>query len=404
MNYSHFKHFRILILAFGISTVVRSQERLTYPCLVKRLYDMEYVATPPRTGELSGNFSSFDRRSVYNATTETYEHWGANGDGNGFIREEGDGIVVFEKEGPGVIWRFWNALAIDGVIRIYIDHADEPVISSSFRDFFEKFDSLIPMINLPNLAMTLSRGRNRWMPISYNSHCKIVLEKGWGAYYHITYTTYPETMELPDYKGAYTREDAIALAEADRVLAARGFERVRYPGEETERMMVSAGANATTGIRTVQGNRAITHFKIRFDEFQYPTPGERQEMLDNLWIKITWDNDLKPSVLAPVRIFFGTYPDIYPYRSYPVGAVPGYFYSNWYMPFSEKATLEIVNKGNRDHQITWEMVHVPLERSANDLLRFHAKWHNGLFKERVQSGGSEIDWPLLVTEGRGRFC
>ncbi len=74
------------------------------------------------------------------------------------------------------------------------------------------------------------------------------------------------------------------------------------------------------------------------------------------------------------------------------------------MPFSEKATLEIVNKGNRDHQITWEMVHVPLERSANDLLRFHAKWHNGLFKERVQSGGSEIDWPLLVTEGRGRFC
>ncbi len=178
MNYSHLKHFRILILAFGISTVVRSQERLTYPGLVKRLYDMEYVATPPRTGELSGNFSSFDRRSVYNATTETYEHWGANGDGNGFIREEGDGIVVFEKEGPGVIWRFWSALAIDGVIRIYIDHADEPVISSSFRDFFEKFDSLIPMINLPNLAMTLSRGRNRWMPISYNSHCKIVLEKG----------------------------------------------------------------------------------------------------------------------------------------------------------------------------------------------------------------------------------
>ncbi len=122
-------------------------------------------------------------------------------------------------------------------------------------------------------------------------------------------------MELPDYKGAYTREDAVALAEADRVLAARGFERERYPGEETERMMVSAGANATTGIRTVQGNRAITHFKIRFDEFQYPTPGERQEMLDNLWIKITWDNDLKPSVLAPVGIFFW---DLSGYLSIPL--------------------------------------------------------------------------------------
>ena len=398
------KRILVVLLHIGISAGLISQEVLTYPDLVRRLYDMEYVATPPEDGEKSGTFSSFDRRAHYNETTDIYEHWGANGDGNGFIREEGDGIVVFEKEGPGAIWRFWSALAIDGMIKVYIDHKDEPVIASSFRDFFEKFDSLTPMINLPNLAMTLSRGRNRWMPIPYNSHCKIVLEKGWGAYYHITYSTYPETVRLPEYKGVYAREDAIALAEADRVLAARGYQREHYPNEEIERTVVIAGVHATTEIKTLHGNRAITHFKIRYDEYNYPTPKEREELLGDLWIKITWDNDLNPAVMAPSGIFFGTYPDIYPNRSYPVGAVPGYLYSDWYMPFSEKATVEIVNKGDRDHQISWEMVHVPLEQSANDLLRFHAKWHQGLFKELVQSGGRELDWPLLVTEGTGRFC
>jgi len=63
------------------------------------------------------------------------------------------------------------------------------------------------------------------------------------------------------------------------------------------------------------------------------------DMLENLWIKITWDNDSRPSVMVPIGMFFCTYPDIYPYRAYPVGAIPGYFYPNWYMPFSEKATF-----------------------------------------------------------------
>ena len=50
------------------------QEKLTYPDLVKRLYDMEYLATPPDDGEQSGAFSSFDRSSTYNLKTLS-ERW-----------------------------------------------------------------------------------------------------------------------------------------------------------------------------------------------------------------------------------------------------------------------------------------------------------------------------------------
>jgi hypothetical protein len=398
------KKILVLLLSASVSLTAISQAQLTYPDLVQRLYDMEYVATPPQDGERSGNFSSFDRRSVYNPETETYEHWDANGDGRGFIRNEGEGTVIFEKEGPGVIWRFWSALARDGKIRVYIDHAEEPVIAAPFRTFFEQFDTLVPIINLPNLAMTLSRGRNRWMPIPYNQHCKIVLEKGWGAYYHITHTTYPAGTGLPDYTGNYSREDAIALAVADRVLESRGYQRTSDASEKVVYKEVDAGPNSTMTVSTIKGNRAITHLKLRYDEQSVPTAEARKEMLENLWIRITWDDDDKPSVMAPVGLFFGTYPDIYPYRAYPVGAIPGYFYSNWFMPFSDQAKLEVVNQGDQAHDISLEVVHKPLGRSAEELLRFHAKWHQGLYKEEVQSGGREIDWPLLVTRGTGRFC
>lgn len=398
------KKILFLLLTAGVFLTATSQVQLTYPDLVNRLYDMEYVATPPRDGEQSGNFSSFDRRSVYNPETGSYENWDANGDGSGFIRKEGDGMVIFEKEGPGVIWRFWSALARDGIIRIYIDHAEDPVIAAPFREFFEQFDTLVPIINLPNLAMTLSRGLNRWMPIPYNQHCKIVLEEGWGAYYHITYTTYPAETGLPVYSGNYAREDAIALAEADRVLESRGYQRTSDDSEKVIYQEVVSGPNSTAAVGSIRGNRAITHLKLRYDERLFPTAEKRKEMLENLWLRITWDDDEKPSVMAPVGMFFGTYPDIFPYRAYPVGAIPGYLYSNWFMPFSEQAKLEIVNRGSKTHQISMEVVHKPLQQPAGELLRFHAKWHQGLYKEKVQSGGREIDWPLLVTKGTGRYC
>ena len=153
---------------------------------------MEYLATPPQDGEQSGSFSSFDRSSKYNYESDTYEQWESGRDGSGFIREEKDGIVVFEKEGPGVIWRVWSALAMDGHIKIYVDHKEEPIIDMSFFDFFEQINEFgielpkelpgYPSINLPNLMPTISRGRNRFVPIPYQKHCKIVLEKGWGMF------------------------------------------------------------------------------------------------------------------------------------------------------------------------------------------------------------------------------
>ena len=69
------------------------QNRITYPELVNRLTDLEYLANPPMDGEISGNFSSYDRNSKYDINTNSYSNWDANRDGTGYIRKINNDIV-----------------------------------------------------------------------------------------------------------------------------------------------------------------------------------------------------------------------------------------------------------------------------------------------------------------------
>jgi hypothetical protein len=403
MNIKYCLTFCFLILS-SCFNVGYSQDTIKYRNLVEKLYDMENLSTIPQIGEYSGNFSSYDRRSKYDATTNTYIQWDANSDGSGFIRKEGEDIVIFDKNGPGVIWRFWSALAKEGNIKIFIDNSEIPVVDQPFRDFFEKFGNDIPPMNLPNLVMMLSRGRNHYLPIPFNKHCKIVLSKNWGAYYHITYTSYPETAILQSYSGKYSKDDCLALAQADRFLGNRGYLRKTYDGESTEKIDLTIGSNREKLVFETTGNKAITCLKFRYDGLsEY---GNNIDMLKDLWLSITWDSDKEPSVMAPLGMFFGTSPGSYPYRSLPLGLIGAVLYSDWFMPFSENAQLTLINKGNKSYKLQCFITFAPLIKSADNLLRFHAVWNNGSssIKNNTPDDGRSIDWPLILINGMGRFC
>ena len=100
-------------------TTEQPARTLTYRDLIGRLTDLRRLATPPVAGETTGTFTSYDRSSTFDEATGTYRDWGANADGSGYIREHDDGgLIVFDADGPGVIWRIWSALPADGHMRI----------------------------------------------------------------------------------------------------------------------------------------------------------------------------------------------------------------------------------------------------------------------------------------------
>ena len=71
--------------------------KLTYQDLLEKMTNMEMLAIPPEKGEMGGNFSSYDRNSSYDPSTDTYSQWGANRDCDGYIRMEKASFVFIDE-------------------------------------------------------------------------------------------------------------------------------------------------------------------------------------------------------------------------------------------------------------------------------------------------------------------
>jgi len=94
---------------------------LTYKKIIESTYDIPKLAVLPPKGEKTALASSYDRKSKYDAKTDSYLEWRANGDFKGVVRYEGEYAVLADLKGPGVIWRTWSASVDDGNVQIYLD-------------------------------------------------------------------------------------------------------------------------------------------------------------------------------------------------------------------------------------------------------------------------------------------
>jgi hypothetical protein len=382
------------LLVLGAGSVLSAP--VTYLDFISRLTDLEALALLPAPGEKCAQWSSYDRASKYDAAAGRYVNWDANGDGDGVIRAEGGLLVLAEMEGPGCLWRIWSAAPAQGHVRIYLDGQPEPAVDLPFQDYFNLTS---PPFIYPTLVHDTASGKNCYVPIPYQKSCKIVAEKKWGAYYHFTYTTYPRGTRLSTFRRELQPEERAALARANRLLAeGPGADPAgSRPGEVTTSVMAAVAAGKSATLLKIPGARAISGLRVRVDP---ALPAAKQ--LRDVALRVSWDGEAAPSVWAPLGDFFGTGPGINNYQSLPMGSANGTFYSYWYMPFATGAEVELVNDGDTAFQAPIEIVHAPLTRPTDQLGRFHAKWHRDAFLPAEPERG--IDWPMLKTAGRGRFC
>ena len=401
----------------------QAAETLTYADLVKRMTDLEYLAVLPPEGEKIAMVSSYDRTSQYDAVNDKYIKWDANGDDYSIVRKEGDRSVLVDIKGPGCIWRMWAAKTQAGHVKIYLDGATTPTVDLPYYGYF---DGKNEPFTRPNLVYTTgdqklvngdpyAGGRNNYTPIPFQKSCKIVADKGWGAYYQYTYTAFPEGTMVPTFNPKLSPADAAALDEANRVLGQCGKNPVgSRTGEATETKSLTLAPGEKATVADLTGPQAITGLKVRLEwpkGLPKDVPAERR-LLSQLTMQITWDDEKEPAVWSPLGDFFGAIGGASFFKTLPVGLVEngythyglaseGTFYCYWYMPFNSRTKMEVGNDSDRPVTLTFEITHAPLERSAADLGRFHAKWHRDAFlPERADR---KIDWTILKTQGRGRF-
>lgn len=381
-----------------------SAKRLTYIDLVNRLTDLERLATLPADGENCAQWSSYDRASRYDETSDKYVSWGANGDGTGIIRKEGDVSVIAEMKGPGCIWRIWSAFASDGHVKIYLDGQQQPTIDMPFSHYFDgkhpPFDYPALSYNLPTSDTVWGNGRNLYLPIPYQKSCKITADEGWGRYYHINYTTYPKGTILPTFKSQLCPAEKAALHRANEILSNCGSDHAgERRGQVTRKKTITVQPGQCADVLTLTGLRAITALKVSMD---FDNRQDQMQALRKLALQITWDDEKAPAVWSPLGDFFGTAPGVNKYKSLPLGMTDKGFYSFWYMPFAKCAKIKIINEGQKKRNLKFCITHAPLSRPIEQLGRFHVKWHRDAFLPTRKDRSP--DWTMLTTTGRGRYC
>jgi hypothetical protein len=371
---------------------------LTYAQLVQRLVDFERLALRPPEGERAALASSYDRASVYDADNDRYLNWGANADGTGFVRMEGEDQVLAEIEGPGCIWRIWAATAGEGPVRIYLDGASEPAIDLPFAGYF---DGKHEPFNRPSLVyVTTAKGYNNYTPIPFRKSCKIVAAPGWGKYYHFNYTTFAPDARPATFKRHLSAEDASALDAVDRKLRRCGENPAAAPrGSETTVRVSTVAPGAREVVGDFRGAGEITALRVKLD--LPPEADAQRRRLRELTLSMTWDDDAAPAVWSPLGDFFGSSAGAVPFRTLAAGLREDRtFYCFWRMPYATRAVVSVTNESDEPVAMTWEIEHAPLERPASEYLRFHAKWHRDVLPVREDR---RPDWTLLQTKGAGRY-
>jgi hypothetical protein len=393
-----------LVLLFAAAAtllgVVRaSADTLTYKDLVHRLTDLDHLAVRPVAGENCALASSYDRHSEYDAANDKYINWGANGDGDGIIRKEGDTSVFAEIKGPGVIWRMWSATTGTGHVKIYLDGSETPVVDLPFTGYFD--GSSAPFNRSHIVYKTQAQGFDNYTPIPFQKSCRIVADKGWGRYYHFNYTTLPEGTVIPTFKLPLSAEDNAALDAADKILGQCGQDPAgTRSGQVTKTAVVTAAAGEMASVADLSGQGAITALKVKFD---LPADKEAQKnFLRQLVVSIKWDGNKEPAVWSPIGDFFGDAVVPAKYQSLPTGITEdGTWYAYWYMPYSGGAHIQVENDSDQPVTMNWTVTHAPLTQPVSSLLRFHAKWHRDAFL--IERKDRFPDWPLLKTAGAGRY-
>ena len=167
------------------------------------------------------------KTSVKVASISSYDRTGGNDDGfsgkYSFVRKEGDGLVIADLKGPGVITRIWTPTPTDEPIEFYFDGETTPRVTCKYRQLF---DGSKPPFNPPLVGFG-SGGFYSYLPLPYKVSCKILIRAPKVQFYQINYATYaPDTdiqtfaPDAPDMTGTVMRQAQRALGMSGKDVSA----------------------------------------------------------------------------------------------------------------------------------------------------------------------------------------
>lgn len=391
-------------------------QEVTLGSLLEEMVARKNMARYPEPAYQTRQFSSYDRR----AKEPGGENWYANRDNTKFLRREltenGEEWVMFDARSPGAIVRWWMTFggfvegAGKGIIRVYIDGAEEPVIEGTAFDVLSGGRLVGPPLSasVSELTPYQNRGHNLYLPIPYGKSCKItyqgagitandegeITDHKVAVYYVINYREYAPDVEVASFDSRSLTKYASALNKAQLTLA-MPFQQLlsQQPQKAFKMRKLRPGESMSLNLEGEQYLKTIL-MKLEADSLS--------QALRSTILSFSFDG--RKTLSVPVGDFFGTGYEINPYETFYTKVYQdGVMASAWPMPFQSSASLQISNIGDQVVKIQDLRLYVDEWRWDDRSMYFGGSWKQFYDKE---TGGPDNPEDLVFNtlEGKGVYA
>lgn len=314
---------KISILLAGIFFIVAAHAQRKGISLSDQLRLYEDISLLPvyETGVTAGQESTYDRT-------------GGNNDGfkgtYSFVRKEGERLVIFEQQGPGVIQRFWTPTPTADTLDIYVDDLSRPMLSVCYMDLFS--GKVFPFVQ--PLCGSGAGGYYLYFPILFNKGCKIVCRGKALKFHQIQYKLFSKGTRVESFNGKILEEDQKTLERIAR-LWKEGF--ARGAGEKEINQLVILQPGEKLPVFQLNKGGRIVSFEIEKESGTSP-------VMDSIGLQANWDGNGEAAIDCSVADFLGYASGVSAMQGLLVGTRASKHYSYLPMPFAQSAILTLSNK------------------------------------------------------------
>ncbi|MDO9254303.1 MAG: DUF2961 domain-containing protein [Bacteroidales bacterium] len=268
----------------------------------------------------------------------SFDRTGGNDDGftgahSALYVDENGEHVLFDQEGPGCVYSFYFTGNIDARLKFYFDGEKTPRIDYPVEQYFtgEKEPFVYPLV----YNQYQSTGSyTSVLPIEFEKHLIVTTDKRIGFY-----NIYSQTYKNGILKSFNREKDFINL---QSLFNQCGADFNKTPADTVIEKIIDLDGrkqDESLEVFSLQGEGTVLF--IKFNPLFEPDPFD----LNNIYLRIYYDNKDTPAIDVPIGLFFGSGLGETSVRSLFVGMSPsGNYYCFLPMPFTRGIKIELANK------------------------------------------------------------
>jgi hypothetical protein len=331
--------------------------------------------------------------SVKVGMVSSYDRSGGNDDGfsgkYSFVRQDAEGVVLADLQGPGVIYRVWTPTPTDDVLEFLFDGEVKPRIAVKFRELFLGQHPAFPR----PLVGFGAGGYYCYVPLSFATSCVVRVRAPKVQFYQINYALYGRDSAISTFNPQTTETYLSQRAKACELFKQTGTDLARFTAPsgatvQATQTTFSLAPHATGKLFQTETGGRIVGLRIS------PASAMAGKARD-LLLKVSFDGEA-PAVLCPLGDFFGYAWGQPAMESLLVGTKGETNYCYLPMPFDRAAVVEVVSERATPVELRAEVLYTPVPRATNEG-KFYALWRR---ENPTQTGEP---YTFIDTAGRGHL-